>query len=71
MPFEQKENSGALFKNERKQKETHPDFTGTINVAGASFRLSGWSRQSKKGTKFISLAIKPDEREQGGDDDIF
>lgn len=34
MSYQQKENSGAIFKNDRKEKETHPDYTGIINVAG-------------------------------------
>ena len=27
-------NRGALFKNERKEQETHADYNGTINVGG-------------------------------------
>lgn len=70
MPFQQKENSGSLFKNERKQQPNHPDFTGSINVEGVIWRLSGWKKTSKAGKGYLSLSIRPDERAgaQGNDE---
>jgi uncharacterized protein (DUF736 family) len=50
-------NRFVLFKNERKEKETHPDFTGTGEVDGKEYYIKGWKKQSKKGTPYISLAI--------------
>ena len=55
--YQQKENSGAIFKNDRKEKETHPDYTGTINVAGKDWQISLWIKEGKKG-KFFSASIK-------------
>jgi uncharacterized protein (DUF736 family) len=54
-------NTGALFKNNEKENDNHPDYRGSINVAGAEFWISGWLKTSKKGTRFMSLAIKPKE----------
>lgn len=54
-------NRGALFKNQRKEKDTHPDYNGTLNVDGVEFWLSAWLKESKKGGKFMSLSIKPKE----------
>jgi hypothetical protein len=52
-------NRGALFRNDDKTEEKHPDYRGSLNVGGRDFWLSAWLKVSKKGTKYMSLAIKP------------
>ena len=37
-------NRGAIWKNEKKETDKHPDFTGSINVDGHDYWLSGWRR---------------------------
>jgi hypothetical protein len=54
-------NRGALFRNDRKEKDSHPDHQGTINVEGVEYWLSAWVKTSKKGQKFFSLSVKPKE----------
>lgn len=52
-------NSGALFKNDRKTKDTHPDFTGSGDIHGIDTWISGWTKEGKNGgKKFISLTFK-------------
>lgn len=51
-------NRGALFKNTRKETDKHPDYSGSINVGGSDFWLSGWLQTDKNGNKYFSLSVK-------------
>ena len=55
--MEQKENSGAIFKNNYKKAETHPDYKGKMNVDGKEKEVALWVRETKNGEKFFSMAI--------------
>ena len=54
---------GALFKNEKKENDNHPDFKGTCQVAGVDFWLSAWAKTAKSGQKYISLSFQEKEKE--------
>jgi len=60
MPYEQKPNSGSLFHNDRKEKPTHPDLTGTIEVDGKLYWISAWEKSSN-GKPWLSISLKPKE----------
>lgn len=50
-------NSGALFKNDRKERPNQPDYTGGwTDSEGREYRLSAWIKESKTGKKFFSLS---------------
>lgn len=59
MAFEQRDNSGSLFKNAEKEQPNHADYTGSIKVAGADYYLNAWIKQSKGGKPYMSLSAKP------------
>ena len=50
-------NRGAIFKNDNKNADNQPDYTGKINVDGVEKRIALWVRESAKGTKYMSAAI--------------
>jgi hypothetical protein len=55
-----KTNTGILGRNDRKEKDTHPDFSGQINVEGTDYWLSGWVKERTDGSgKFFSLSVRP------------
>lgn len=61
MAYEQKDNSGSVFKNERKEKDTHPDRTGSAMIGGVAYWVNGWVKQDRNGNQFLSLSFKPKE----------
>ena len=63
MAFHQKPNRGSLFKNDKKSKEEDRDYSGSINIEGREFWLSGWISETKKGGKYLSLSIKPKDEQ--------
>lgn len=50
-------NRGALFRNDKKETANHPDYMGSVNVEGTDFRVSSWIKESKNGTKYMSLSV--------------
>lgn len=56
-------NRGALFLNDRKTSDNHPDWKGRLNINGTDYWLSGWKKQTKAGP-VLSLSLgDPCERQ--------
>lgn len=60
---QKRDNSGALFRNDRKTKENQPSHTGIATIGGVDYYISAWVKEGRSG-KFFSLAFskKGDER---------
>ena len=64
MPEYDNTNRGALYKNDRKEQETHADYNGKINIEGVEYWLNAWIKESKEdGRKFFSLSVKPKQQQ--------
>jgi len=57
MAYEQKDNSGSLFREAEKKSDRSPDYTGKAMIDGKMKRIAGWIKQTKSGGNFLSLAI--------------
>lgn len=57
-------NRGILSRNDRKEKDTHPDHRGSVNVEGVEYWLDAWVNERKDGTgKFFSLSVKRKDKQ--------
>lgn len=63
MAYELRDNSGSLFKNDRKTKDNQPGYKGTVMVNGVEYWIGAWVKEGQKG-KFFSLAFDPKEARQ-------
>jgi uncharacterized protein (DUF736 family) len=50
---------GSLFRNDRKEKDTHPDYTGTCQIDGVEYYMNAWFKEAKSGKKYFSFSFKP------------
>ncbi len=64
MAYEQKDNTGSLFKNERKAADTHADYNGTITVGGVVYYQDAWINKDKNGKSYMSQKFKPKEMQK-------
>ena len=54
----EKDNRGAIWGNQKKQKETHPDFTGNAMIDGVEYKIAAWKRSPNANPKAPSLKFK-------------
>ena len=48
----------ALFKNDKGDNESRPDYTGNVTLAdGKEMRMAAWIKTSQSGLKFLSGRI--------------
>lgn len=61
MAYEQRDNSGSMFDNDRKTTDNHPDFKGSCMVSGVEYWVSGWDKTPEGKRPYMSLAFKKKE----------
>lgn len=50
-------NRGSIWKNEKKETDKHPDFTGSLNVDGTDYWVSAWRRKEGASDKAPALSF--------------
>ena len=58
MATEQHDNSGILFRNQDKSGERDRDYKGEATIAGVKYWVSGWIKEAKNGSKFLTFSFK-------------
>lgn len=62
MAYEKKPGDIAVFKNDRKEKDTHPDYTVTgLTLDGRPLKGALWLKEDRNGKKFMAGKIEVDE----------
>lgn len=61
MAYTPKDNTGTLFRNDRREKETHPNAKGTALIDGVEYWVSAWTKSGDKGN-FQSLSFQRKEK---------
>jgi len=64
MAFEQRENSGSIWINDRKEQDTQPDRTGSAKIGGRDWWVNGWLRKTNDGKPYLALSFKLKEPKQ-------
>ncbi len=69
--MENKTNTGAIFKNDKKTNPNQPDYRGKVNVNGKEMEVALWVKQGKNGSFFSASFSEPyvpqEERKPIGD----
>lgn len=59
MAYEMRPNTGSLFKNDKKETDSHPDYKGSALIEGVDMWLDAWINTAKDGSKYMALKMKP------------
>lgn len=69
----------VLFRNDRKKKESDPDYTGSAEVDHKEYYASAWINETRDGRKYMKGRLRekeerpssePDPKPKYDDDDI-
>ena len=63
MAYEQKDNSGSLFANDKREKDSHPHARGSAMIDGREYWVSAWTNTSAGGKRYQSLKFELKEQQ--------
>lgn len=65
-----KDMGGALFKNDKGDNPSRPDYRGDITIGGVKYALAAWIKEGKNG-KYMSLSASEWRDKKSGEDAPF
>ena len=61
---DQYDNSGILFRNDNKTRDTDRDYAGSATIDGVEYWMSGWIKEGRNG-KFMTFSFTRKNKEKG------
>ncbi len=62
--YEQRDNSGSLFKvDDDKKRDRGPDYSGTAMIDGTEYFMDAWLKTSESGRRWMSFSFKPKQKQ--------
>jgi len=58
---------GVLFKNDKKETDKHPDYTGSATIEGVEYFMDAWLNVAESGRKYMAFKFKA-KTKQGAQD---
>ena len=55
--MDNKTNTGAIFKNDKKTSANQPDYRGKVNVNGKEMEIALWVKTSSAGNTYFSASF--------------
>lgn len=67
------DNSGALYKNDRKREgKNDPEMTGQLTIQGKKYWLSAWAKEGSQGRpRWLSISVKAQDGTTHQSDEVF
>lgn len=66
MAYELKDGQGSLWKNDKRETDSHPNARGQAKIGGVVYWVDAWTNETGDGKKYQTLKFKPkDERTTG------
>jgi uncharacterized protein (DUF736 family) len=66
MSYTPKEMTGSLFKNEKRESDSHPNARGSALIDGVEYWVDAWTNTTQAGDKYQSLKFKRKEAKPAG-----
>jgi hypothetical protein len=63
MAYEHQDNTGSLFKNDKREKDTHANARGSAMIDGIAYWVDAWTNE-KNGAKYQSLKFKKKDNQE-------